>query len=84
MTAAPLYYDKDTVCEVTSLSAFTVEDLVRKNDFPRPRQLSGKRVGWLAREVEAWAESRPIADQPPPPNTGVKRARAASAPAPRA
>ena len=62
MNAPPLYYDKDTVCEVTSLSAFTVEDLVRRNEFPRPRQLSGKRVGWLAREVEAWAESQGVKD----------------------
>ncbi|UKI11834.1 hypothetical protein ACLUPT_11990 [Variovorax sp. SCN45] len=37
--------------------------------------LSGRRVAWLVREVEAWAESRPVSNLPPPPNTGARKAR---------
>lgn len=75
-TIPPLFLDKLTVAEVLTLSVSTIEALVRQDAFPKPRLLSGKRVGWLRREVEEWAESRPISDQPPPPNTGVKRNRA--------
>lgn len=33
-------------------------------DQPAPQ-----RVGWFVREIEEWAEARPISDIPPPPNT---------------
>lgn len=51
------------------LSVSTVEGLVRQGDFPKPRQLAGRRVGWLVRELEEWLESRPVSTQLPPPNT---------------
>lgn len=41
------------VSGMLSLSQSTVQDLVRKGQFPAPRQLAGRRVGWLFREVEA-------------------------------
>jgi hypothetical protein len=46
-----------------------VQRLVREGEFPRPRQLSERRVGWLVREIEEWAETRPLSDQLPPENT---------------
>ena len=49
--------------------------MVREGKFPEPRQLSGKRVGWLAIEVAAWAVSRPKSTQLPPPNTGALKGK---------
>ncbi|MDN4039908.1 AlpA family phage regulatory protein [Massilia sp. YIM B02443] len=43
--------------------------LVREGNFPKPRQLSGRRVVWLVREIQDWAEARPISDLSPPANT---------------
>ena len=32
-------------------------------------------MGWLLREVMEWAETRPVSELPPPPNTGNRRKR---------
>ncbi|WP_374258995.1 helix-turn-helix transcriptional regulator [Aquabacterium sp.] len=73
----PVFLSRDDVAKVTTLSERVVQDLVRQGKFPQPRRLSGMRVGWLLREVVEWAESRPVSDLPPPPNTGLKRAKPA-------
>lgn len=78
MTARPIYLDKPAVAECVALSETTIEKLVRQDEFPKPRVLSGRRVAWLLREVEEWAESRPVSDLLPPRNTGFRRHRAAS------
>lgn len=82
-----LYFEKAELPEATSLGMTTIEEEIRQGRFPKPRQLAGRRVGYLVREVNEWAESRPVADQLPPPNTGArkpKRQAGASAPDPRA
>ena len=61
------------VAAALSLSPTTVQKLVREKTFPEPRLLSGRKVGWLAHEVEEWANARPVADLLPPENTGVRR-----------
>ncbi|WUR11932.1 AlpA family phage regulatory protein [[Empedobacter] haloabium] len=66
----PIYVELEDVASLVTLAATTIQRLVRENEFPRPRQLSGRQVTWLLREVEAWAEERPISILPPPPNTG--------------
>ena len=73
MSARPIYLDRQAVAEFVALSETTVEKLVRESAFPKPRVLSGRRVAWLVREVEEWAESRPISDLLPPENTGRRR-----------
>lgn len=65
----PIYLELDAVAGAVALAASTVQRLVREGAFPKPRQLSGRRVAWLVREVEEWAEARPVSDLPPPPNT---------------
>lgn len=65
---------EDTAAFV-SLAESTVQQLVREKKFPQPRQLSGRRVGWLVRELDEWLESRPISELPPPPNTGAKKSK---------
>lgn len=74
-----LVMDLEGVAEVLTLSVSTVQELVRREEFPAPRLLSRRRVGWLIREVEDWLESRPVSTLPPPPNTGAKKPRASRA-----
>jgi predicted DNA-binding transcriptional regulator AlpA len=70
----PLFLDLDNVAATVSLSTGSVQALVRAGDFPKPRALSARRVGWLLSEVEEWALLRPIADVLPPVNAGQRRA----------
>lgn len=76
-----IYLELPEVATLLTLCVATVQRMVREKEFPPPRLLSGRRVGWLVREVEEWAEGRPVSDLPPPPNTGnrkgIKRAPAA-------
>ena len=44
----PVFLDLPTV----ALSTATIERLEREGQFPKRRQLSGQRVGWLVREVQ--------------------------------
>ncbi|WP_273703406.1 AlpA family phage regulatory protein [Candidatus Accumulibacter vicinus] len=75
-----IFVELSTVAELLTLSESTVQAMVRlgPEHFPQPRLLSGRRVGWLLREIEEWAESRPASDLPPPPNTGAKKPRPAT------
>lgn len=74
----PLYLDLPTVALFVALSESTVQSMVREKAFPQPRELSARRVGWLYREVEQWAENRPIADNLPPENTGARKPKCAA------
>lgn len=76
-----IYLDKQGVCAALSLSETTWEQLVQSGQAPKPRQLSGRRVGWLVREITEWAETRPVSELPPPPNTGSRRRRPLGVPA---
>ena len=71
----PLSLDLSTTAAVVGVSESTWQTMVRNNEAPQPRQLSKRRVGWLLREIEAWIESRPVSDLPPPPNTAAKKLR---------
>ena len=73
----PIYLDRETAAAFVSLSVSTMERMVVQGTFPQPRQLTDKRVGWLVREVEAWAESRPVSSNLPVPNCGVRHGAAA-------
>lgn len=65
-----IYLDLQSVAAAVSLSETSVQQLVREDAFPKPRKISSRRVAWLLREVQEWAEARPVSDLPPPPNTG--------------
>lgn len=71
----PLYVGKEVLLALTTLSSSNLQELINRREFPAPRILSGRRVGWLYREVMEWAENRPISSLPPPPNTGAKKPR---------
>ncbi|WNB74116.1 helix-turn-helix transcriptional regulator [Methylomonas koyamae] len=63
--------DLEAVSEVTGLSESTIQSLIRADEFPKPRKASARRTCWLLREIEEWAESRPVSDLLPPPNTAT-------------
>lgn len=63
----PAYLDRDQAAAYVSLSNTTMDDLIKAGAFPKPRQLSPKRVGWKVSELETWCDSRPVSDMPPPP-----------------
>ena len=67
----PILIDLEAVSEVTGLSGSTIQSLIRGDEFPKPRKASARRSCWLLREIEEWAESRPVSDALPPPNTAV-------------
>lgn len=73
-TLRPAVLDIDQVAVYMCLSNSSIERMVRKGEFPAPRQLSGRRVGYLLREVDEWLESRPVSDLPPPVNCELGRA----------
>ena len=66
----PVFLDLPTVAQVVALSTATIERLEREGQFPKRRQLSGQRVGW--------AESRPVSNLPPQPNTGASKRKEAA------
>lgn len=74
ITLKPAALDLEQTASFVSLSTSTIEKLVRDNLFPQPRQLAGRRVGYLVRELEEWVETRPVSNQLPPVNCGLGRA----------
>lgn len=71
----PAALDREHAAAFLSISVTTLEQLQREGEFPKPRQLSGRRVGFLVRELEEWLESRPVSQQLPPANTGASKRR---------
>ncbi|MBF6990939.1 AlpA family phage regulatory protein [Cupriavidus sp. IK-TO18] len=69
----PIFLDLPTLASLLSISETSVQKLVREGEFPKPRRISARRVGWLMREVEEWAEGRPVSDLPPPSLVGSSR-----------
>ncbi len=63
----PLLVARDAAAAALGISERTLEGLVRTGDLPPPRKISGGRVGWLWRELEAFAEARPVSDLQPGP-----------------
>lgn len=49
---------KKKVIELTSLSDTTLWRLERQGKFPKRKQISAKRVAWVAGEVLEWNEQR--------------------------
>jgi Rha family phage regulatory protein len=59
MTAAPLIYRKKAVLEKFGISETTLRRWMKEEEFPRPRQLGPRAVGWLSGQVTAWLDARP-------------------------
>ena len=79
MTAAsikPAFLDRTSTAAHINVGINTLERLVQRGEFPRSRQITPNRVGWLLREIDEWAESRPVSSILPVANCGVGRAGA--------
>lgn len=76
----PAYLDRAQTGAYVSLSDSTMEQLIRAGSFPKPRQLSAKRVGWKVSDLDEWCDNRPVSDLPPPRNTGARRGTTAARP----
>jgi len=72
---APMMLDLPKVASTLSVSESTVQKLLREGAFPKPRQISGRRVGWLTTEIAAWAHALPTSAILPPHNTGALKPR---------
>ena len=74
----PACLDKPDAAIYLSLSESSVEKLAREDEtFPKPRELTTRRVGYLVEELDQWLKNRPIADHPPPPNSRKTRKKPA-------
>ena len=49
------------VMQLTGLSRMTIYRLELAGRFPKRRRLSENSVAWLESDIQAWADSRPIA-----------------------
>lgn len=47
------------VLALTGISRSSLYDLIGRGGFPRPVQITVRRVGWRASSVVEWIESRP-------------------------
>jgi len=46
----------------TALDRVTIWRREKQGDFPRRRQISPGRIGWIEEEVEEWIRNRPVAE----------------------
>ena len=49
------------VQEQTGLSRTTIHRLVKAGDFPSPKRLGVRAVGWLSSDIARWRDARPDA-----------------------
>lgn len=49
---------RKAVLQRTGLPHSTLYELISRDAFPRPVQLSKRAVGWIEAEVEAWMRER--------------------------
>jgi prophage regulatory protein len=59
--AADCYLRTKEVLANTGLSRTTIHRLVKDGDFPSPKRLGKRAVGWLSSDVARWREARPEA-----------------------
>lgn len=70
----PIFYVEEDIPAVLRVSADTISALERAGRFPRKRQISPGRSGYLAAEVHAWAAATPVSEILPPANCGGRGA----------
>jgi prophage regulatory protein len=59
--AADPYLRFEAVKTQTGLSRTTIHRLVKAGDFPAPKRLGVRAVGWLSSDLARWREGRPNA-----------------------
>ena len=71
----PILVDRITAATALALSVSTFEREVALGRLPKPRKISGARVGWLWSELVEAAQALPVSDLLPPENTGAPKPR---------
>lgn len=74
----PIFVDRLTAAQVLGISGSTFSDLVRTGKIAKPYLISAGRVGWRWADLLAFADARPVADLPPPPNCANRRGKRAA------
>ena len=71
MNIQPIALEKSQAAIFVALSETSID---RLKDFPKPRQVSPRRVAYLVSELVEWMHSRPVSELAPPENSGYGRA----------
>ena len=48
------------ILKITGMSNSTIYELIKSNEFPRPKRLGKRAVGWLPEDIKNWLDSRPL------------------------
>ena len=59
MKLKPAFLDLSSAAECVSITEDELISMVKRGDFPQPRQVSAKKISWLTSDVEDWALKRP-------------------------
>lgn len=73
ITTPPIFLEREAAAAAMTLSVPTFMAEVKAGHLPQPRRISPNRVGWLWTELMESANSLPVSDLLPPPNTGNRR-----------
>ncbi len=71
----PIALERENAAIFIGMSVSMLGKLEREGSFPKPRQLSARRVVYLVREIVEWMELRPVSCILPPENTGASKPR---------
>jgi prophage regulatory protein len=52
---------KKKVMEITTLGRRTIDDMVKRGDFPHPIKLGNHRIAWRLSTIQHWIETRKTA-----------------------
>lgn len=52
---------KKTMCKKLNVSPTTLWRMIQRGEFPKPIQISPRRVGWIEEEGDTYIKSRPRA-----------------------
>ncbi len=58
---APRLLPPPVIADRLGVNIRTLQRMVRSGDFPKPRQVSKQRIGFIEAEVSNWIASRPEA-----------------------
>ena len=54
------FYSFKQVCELTTFSSSTIRRLVKAGNFPKPIQISTRRIGWNREAIISWLASKSV------------------------
>lgn len=61
-TSGVLIYRKATLLAKLGISTTTLRRWMAEDNFPKPKQLGPRAVGWIAAQIDEWLDNRPTVD----------------------